>query len=62
MKKWCKIWITTLVLASFSLIKAQGQEVWKSLSEVSYKISEDQFGELYVPVFSDKIKKLRALL
>ena len=37
---------------------AQSKNVWKSLSEVSYKISEDQFGELYVPVFSDESKNL----
>lgn len=37
---------------------AQDKNVWRSLSEVSYKISEDQFGELYVPVFSDESKKL----
>lgn len=41
---------------SGSLVQAQG--VWKTLTEVSYKISEDQFGELYVPVFSENIKKL----
>ncbi len=32
--------------------------VWKELSEVTYKIGEDEFGELYLPVFSDKIKNL----
>jgi len=37
---------------------SQDKNVWKSLSNVSYKISEDQFGELYVPVFSDESKKL----
>lgn len=37
---------------------SQDKNVWKSLSDVSYKISEDQFGELYVPVFSDASKKL----
>ncbi len=37
---------------------SQDKNVWKSLSSVSYKISEDQFGELYVPVFSDESKKL----
>ncbi|WP_243739699.1 hypothetical protein [Algoriphagus boseongensis] len=40
----------------FNQVQAQG--VWKSLTEVSYKISEDQYGELYVPVFSENIKKL----
>ncbi|MFC0264047.1 hypothetical protein [Fontibacter flavus] len=32
--------------------------VWRDLSEVTYKIGQDEFGELYIPVFSDKIKKL----
>lgn len=38
--------------------QAQSDNVWKNLAEVSYEISEDNFGELYVPVFSDKIKSL----
>ncbi len=49
------------VLVLLGMIFSQGvnaQGVWKSLSEVSYKISKDNFGELYVPVFSDNIKKL----
>ncbi len=37
---------------------AQTSNVWKSLAEVTYKISQDNFGELYVPVFSENIKKL----
>jgi hypothetical protein len=54
--------ISLLTLGFFALsicaILAQTQNVWKSLSEVSYKISEDQYGELYVPVFSTNISKL----
>jgi hypothetical protein len=49
------------VLVLLGMFFSQGvhaQGVWKSLSEVSYKISKDNFGELYVPVFSDNIKKL----
>ena len=46
-----------LALATFSQ-NSQAQGVWKSLSEVTYKISKDNFGELYVPVFSENIKKL----
>ncbi len=57
MKKWGIVLVFGLIIGlSASVSKAQG--VWKNLSEVSYKISEDQFGELYVPVFSDNIKKL----
>lgn len=57
MKKWCVILVFGLIF-SFPVAESQAQGVWKSLSEVSYKISEDQFGELYVPVFSENIKKL----
>lgn len=57
MKKWGVVLLFGLMFSLVGTVsKAQG--VWKSLSEVSYKISEDQFGELYVPVFSDNIKKL----
>ncbi|GAB2483784.1 hypothetical protein GCM10027164_11340 [Algoriphagus taiwanensis] len=57
MKKWsASILMMVFVLLGMQGVKAQG--VWKNLSEVSYKISEDQFGELYVPVFSENITKL----
>jgi hypothetical protein len=37
----------------------QAQEsVWKDLSEVTYKIGQDEWGELYLPVFGPKIKKI----
>ena len=57
MKKWGVFLCFSLI---FNLLGAasHGQGVWKSLSEVSYKISEDQFGELYVPVFGENVKKL----
>jgi hypothetical protein len=58
--KMIKISLLTLgfFVISISITIAQTQNVWKSLSEVSYKISEDQYGELYVPVFSTNISKL----
>lgn len=48
-------------IAAFFIINfsfAQEVNVWKDLSNVTYKISEDDFGELYLPEFGDKIKKL----
>ncbi len=57
MKKWSGVLVLALVF-SFLGSEVKGQGVWKTLTEVSYKISEDQFGELYVPVFSENIKKL----
>ncbi|MFC5192230.1 hypothetical protein ACFPIK_10655 [Algoriphagus aquatilis] len=57
MKKWIVLPVLVFLGVLISQeVRAQG--VWKSLSEVSYKISKDNFGELYVPVFSDNIKKL----
>ncbi|HSJ66849.1 MAG TPA: hypothetical protein VK921_04215 [Anditalea sp.] len=46
--------------AVFILNTSFGQEVnvWKDLSNVTYKIGEDDFGELYLPVFGDKIQKM----
>lgn len=46
-----------MVACQFSLM-AQNDNVWKNLSEVTYKISEDEYGELYVPVFSENITKM----
>ncbi|MCH7413676.1 hypothetical protein MM213_09280 [Belliella sp. R4-6] len=45
------------LLFSTSIAWAQSSpNVWRDLSEVTYKIGEDDFGELYIPVFSSKIK------
>jgi len=57
MKKGALFVSLLLTLVAFSQ-RTYAQEVWKSLSEVTYKISQDNFGELYVPVFSENIKKL----
>ncbi|SHN15085.1 hypothetical protein SAMN04488057_10892 [Cyclobacterium lianum] len=50
-----------IVLFSLISLSARGQEasVWKDLSNVTYEIGEDEFGELYLPVFDEKIKKLQ---
>ena len=54
-----RVFLITLAFLPMALANAQQDlNVWKSLSEVSYKISEDEFGELYLPEFSEKIKKL----
>jgi hypothetical protein len=47
-----------LLVGGFNSTLAQDTNVWKNLADVTYKISEDNFGELYVPVFSDNAKKL----
>jgi hypothetical protein len=47
-----------LLLGGVSAFAQSANSVWKDLSEVTYKIGQDEFGELYLPVFGDKIKKL----
>jgi hypothetical protein len=47
-----------IVFLSTAVIAQTSPSVWRDLSDVTYKIGQDEFGELYIPVFSDKIKKL----
>jgi hypothetical protein len=47
-----------LMAMTFSAYSQTSQNVWRDLSNVTYKIGQDEFGELYIPVFSDKIKDL----
>jgi hypothetical protein len=54
-----KIGLSFLFLLFIGSTWAQSsQNVWRDLSEVTYKIGQDEFGELYIPVFGDKIKNL----
>jgi len=58
-----RIAILLLFVLNNSLVFSQtAPSVWKDLSDVTYKIGQDEFGELYIPVFSDKIKKLEGKL
>ncbi len=54
-----KILCATVMLCLVTTVGYPQQEsVWKDLADVTYKIGEDEWGELYLPVFSDNIKKL----
>lgn len=48
--------VLSLLILSNVAIAQSSNTVWKDLSNVTYKIGQDEFGELYVPVFSDDIK------
>ncbi|WP_200974143.1 hypothetical protein [Echinicola sp. 20G] len=51
--------LTLFTIAVCGISQAQQKEsVWKELSEVKYEIGEDEYGELYLPVFSDKVKQM----
>lgn len=42
-------------------LAAQGKSAnnnWNTLAKVSYKVEQDEFGELYVPEFSSEVKEL----
>lgn len=40
-------------------VKASGAKLWKTLEAVTYEVTKDEYGDLYVPVFSDDIKKIQ---
>ncbi|WP_154853276.1 hypothetical protein [Cyclobacterium xiamenense] len=52
--KYLIILLTFLALPGL----AQQNSVWKDLSKVTYEIGEDEFGELYLPVFDEKVKEM----
>ncbi len=52
-----KYLIILMTFFSFSAL-AQQNSVWKDLSKVTYEIGEDEFGELYLPVFDEKVRGL----
>jgi len=62
MKKHTQLFlIFGLVVIFFPNVCAQeaiDNQVWKALSGVTYEITEDEYGELYVPKFSEEAKKL----
>ena len=36
----------------------KGPKLWKTLADVKYEIQQDEYGDLYVPVFSEEVKKV----
>ncbi|MEQ9440672.1 MAG: hypothetical protein RIG62_16595 [Cyclobacteriaceae bacterium] len=44
--------VSTLSLAPAFAQDGSSDNIWKALSTVSYKITEDEYGELYMPEFS----------
>ncbi|MGY6522358.1 MAG: hypothetical protein ACXIUD_11545 [Mongoliitalea sp.] len=53
-----KLFILVLLVSTVQTFAQTSFSVWRDLSEVTYKIGQDEFGELYIPVFGTKIKNL----
>lgn len=59
MKKYIILLLLMMAFAAKSFSQeAVNTQVWKALSSVSYTISEDEYGELYLPEFSKNAKEL----
>ena len=43
-------------------VKMKAKELWKTLADVRYEIEQDEYGDLYVPVFNDAAKKVEGQL
>lgn len=39
--------------------KISGAKLWKTLEAVTYEVTKDEYGDLYVPVFSEDIQKIQ---
>ena len=55
------IYLLLLISGPVTIAHAQdaiNSDVWKALASVSYEVSEDDYGEMYVPNFSEKAKAL----
>ena len=56
--------LLTFIFAFGVTLLAQSQSInfnssiWGTLSKVTYKIGKDEYGELYIPVFGEDVKKL----
>jgi len=51
--------IAALLFYSSAIAQDATQDnVWKALASVEYKITEDEYGELYIPEFSEKAQEL----
>jgi hypothetical protein len=48
--------VIMMISLATSLAYSQSTTVWKDLAQVTYKIGQDEFGELYIPVFGPSIK------
>lgn len=51
--------VALTISAKAQEVKASGAKLWKTLEAVTYEVTKDEYGDLYVPVFSDDIKKIQ---
>ncbi len=40
-------------------VKMKGAQLWRTLADVRYQIQQDEYGDLYVPVFSEEVQKAK---
>ena len=39
-------------------VKSKGAELWKTLADVSYDIEQDEYGDIFIPVFGKGIQEI----
>lgn len=58
-KKLCFLLVLVSVATQLAFAQnAVDSDVWKALASVSYEVAEDDYGELYVPKFSENAQEL----
>ena len=51
--------MTGLIVSVSAQEKISGAKLWKTLEAVTYEVTKDEYGDLYVPVFSEDIQKIQ---
>lgn len=53
------VWMSIFITQAFGQTASVADtDVWKALSSVTYEVTEDEYGELYVPEFSKQAQQL----
>lgn len=48
-----------MTVSVYAQEKISGAKLWKTLEAVTYEVTKDEYGDLYVPVFSEDIQKIQ---
>lgn len=51
--------VACMTVSVYAQEKISGAKLWKTLEAVTYEVTKDEYGDLYVPVFSKDIQKIQ---
>jgi hypothetical protein len=61
MKKQLFLLTVTVLLTLFCSAQGSSSENWSKLARIEYDKSEDEYGEIYIPVFSEEVLEMEGV-